>query len=62
MKLHLAILIEEKRGEMIESGLINGFSNQDTVKLSQELDELLNVHYQIDDGLIPDPTSFIKEP
>jgi stage 0 sporulation regulatory protein len=36
------ILIEEKRQQMIELALVYGFTAKETVKCSQELDELLN--------------------
>jgi hypothetical protein len=34
--------LEKKREEMVESGMSLGFTHPETVKLSQELDELLN--------------------
>jgi stage 0 sporulation regulatory protein len=37
------ILIEEKRQQMIELALIYGFTANETVKCSQELDQLLNI-------------------
>jgi stage 0 sporulation regulatory protein len=37
------ILIEEKRQQMIELALVYGFTAKETVKCSQELDELLNI-------------------
>ncbi|WP_044748761.1 aspartyl-phosphate phosphatase Spo0E family protein [Bacillus alveayuensis] len=35
--------IEEKRQQMIELALIFGFAAKETVKCSQELDQLLNI-------------------
>lgn len=34
--------IEELRAEMIELGMLNGFTNPEVVRISQELDRLLN--------------------
>jgi len=36
-------LIEEKRQEMIELALLYGLTAQETVRCSQELDQLLNI-------------------
>ncbi|MBM7703001.1 aspartyl-phosphate phosphatase Spo0E family protein [Metabacillus iocasae] len=36
-------LIEEKRQEMINLALSNGLTHQETVKISQQLDSLLNL-------------------
>ena len=35
--------IERKREEMIRSGMVKGLKHPDTVKLSEELDKLLNL-------------------
>jgi stage 0 sporulation regulatory protein len=37
------VLIEEKRQQMIKLALVYGFTAKETVKCSQELDELLNI-------------------
>ncbi|WP_335870179.1 aspartyl-phosphate phosphatase Spo0E family protein [Bacillus sp. 2205SS5-2] len=37
-------LIEEKRRQMIQVGLAKGLTNHETVRLSKELDVLLNIH------------------
>ncbi|PAE16731.1 hypothetical protein CHH91_07495 [Virgibacillus sp. 7505] len=42
MKQCLLRAIEDKRLEMIKYGLEHGFNNDDTIRLSQELDQLLN--------------------
>lgn len=34
--------IEKKREEMITSGMVKGLSHPDTIKLSEELDKLIN--------------------
>lgn len=36
--------IAKKRQEMIESGKIKGLTNKDTLKISRELDHLLNCY------------------
>ncbi len=38
--------IERKRLEMIQAALHKGLTNEDTVRLSEELDALLNLHQQ----------------
>ncbi|WP_458414363.1 Spo0E family sporulation regulatory protein-aspartic acid phosphatase [Schinkia sp. CFF1] len=38
----LNILIEKKRKQMISNGLQHGFTNITTIRLSQELDKLIN--------------------
>lgn len=43
---NLSLEIELKRNEMIQNGLTNGFTDKETIKLSQELDELLNLSIQ----------------
>ncbi|MFJ6414533.1 aspartyl-phosphate phosphatase Spo0E family protein [Terribacillus saccharophilus] len=42
MKHCLLRAIEDKRLEMIEHGLEHGLTDDNTVRLSQELDQLLN--------------------
>ncbi|MGG1594198.1 aspartyl-phosphate phosphatase Spo0E family protein [Terribacillus saccharophilus] len=42
MKHCLLRAIEDKRQEMMEHGLKYGLSDDNTVRLSQELDQLLN--------------------
>ncbi|WP_188456753.1 aspartyl-phosphate phosphatase Spo0E family protein [Virgibacillus oceani] len=42
----LSLEIELKRNEMIQNGLTNGFTDKKTIKLSQELNELLNLSIQ----------------
>jgi stage 0 sporulation regulatory protein len=42
-KIMCHTLIEEKRQQMIELALVYGFTAKETVKCSQELDELLNI-------------------
>jgi stage 0 sporulation regulatory protein len=42
-KIMLQNRIEEKRQQMIELALIFGFAAKETVKCSQELDQLLNI-------------------
>lgn len=37
-------LIEQKKQQMIENGLLHGLSHKKTVSLSTELDSLLNKH------------------
>ncbi|WP_258000399.1 aspartyl-phosphate phosphatase Spo0E family protein [Bacillus sp. Marseille-P3661] len=41
-KDHLLLTIERSRKELIQFGLEKGFSDQNTIKLSQELDKLIN--------------------
>lgn len=43
--------IEKKRIEMIQIGLAKGFTNEETVKLSQEVDDLINQSFKIDQKL-----------
>ncbi|MCM3032878.1 MULTISPECIES: aspartyl-phosphate phosphatase Spo0E family protein [Niallia] len=38
----LSLLIENKRKEMIETGLSKGFNDNETLRLSRELDSLIN--------------------
>jgi hypothetical protein len=42
LKKKVVPVIEEKRQEMVESAFEKGFTHEDTVRLSQELDKLLN--------------------
>ncbi|WP_096439927.1 aspartyl-phosphate phosphatase Spo0E family protein [Alteribacter populi] len=39
--------VEEKRQLMIRSASLNGFTSEETVRYSQELDELLNSYQQL---------------
>ncbi|MFC4320553.1 aspartyl-phosphate phosphatase Spo0E family protein [Litchfieldia salsa] len=39
--------ISEKRQEMIAIAKIAGFTNEDTIKISQELDELINQYHRL---------------
>lgn len=39
--------IDSKRNLMISTALLKGFNHPKTIKCSQELDVLLNKHYQI---------------
>lgn len=42
---HLLVEIQNKREKMIESAILNGFTNDDTIRCSQELDKLI-IEYQ----------------
>lgn len=44
--MRLSAQIEQKRKEMIKIGLSKGLSDEQTIKISQELDELLNLSIQ----------------
>ncbi|AXI29470.1 hypothetical protein CIB87_10770 [Priestia megaterium] len=44
MNLHLRKKIEYLREQMIQTGLQQGLTSSNTIKLSQELDKLLNVY------------------
>ncbi|MRX73850.1 Spo0E family sporulation regulatory protein-aspartic acid phosphatase [Bacillus lacus] len=46
-KENLLEMIYEKRQEMIKTASIEGYSSIETVKYSQELDELLNRYQQL---------------
>ncbi|WP_397537333.1 aspartyl-phosphate phosphatase Spo0E family protein [Rummeliibacillus pycnus] len=41
--------LEKTREKMIRSGIENGFSNVETIRLSKKLDQLLNT-YQLQNG------------
>ncbi|WP_083935059.1 aspartyl-phosphate phosphatase Spo0E family protein [Bacillus sp. 1NLA3E] len=43
----LLYLIENKRSEMVLVASRTGFLSHQTLKTSKELDELLNLHYQL---------------
>lgn len=43
----LAGKIQQKRKQMIELGMKNGFTAKETIKCSQELDEFLNEYTRI---------------
>ncbi|WP_138418729.1 aspartyl-phosphate phosphatase Spo0E family protein [Aquibacillus sediminis] len=53
--------IQNKRQEMIKSGLELGLSHIETIKISKELDKLINIYNkrmkmgQGDRALVPDP-------
>lgn len=44
----LLAAIDEKRGEMVETGMKEGLLNPNTIRLSQELDGLLNDLHKMD--------------
>ncbi|MGJ7919692.1 Spo0E family sporulation regulatory protein-aspartic acid phosphatase [Neobacillus sp. LXY-4] len=46
-KDELLFLIEHKRSEMVLEAARSGFLSHQTIKRSKELDELLNLHYQL---------------
>lgn len=46
-KEELLYLIENKRSEMVLVASRTGFLSYQTLKTSEELDELLNLHYQL---------------
>ncbi|WP_246942061.1 Spo0E family sporulation regulatory protein-aspartic acid phosphatase [Bacillus pinisoli] len=46
-KEFLAEAIQVKRDEMIHIGITKGLRNEETIRCSQELDELLNLYCQI---------------
>ncbi|MBD8067429.1 aspartyl-phosphate phosphatase Spo0E family protein [Bacillus sp. PS06] len=39
--------ISEKRSEMIATATIEGFTSEETIKVSQELDELINQYHRL---------------
>jgi stage 0 sporulation regulatory protein len=43
----LRINISEKRREMIATATNSGFTSEDTIKVSQELDELINQYHRL---------------
>ncbi|PTY92345.1 aspartyl-phosphate phosphatase Spo0E family protein [Heyndrickxia sporothermodurans] len=47
MILKLSVDIEKKRMEMINVGMSKGFTNEETIKISQELDDLINRSMQL---------------
>ncbi|MGG3641442.1 aspartyl-phosphate phosphatase Spo0E family protein [Bacillus gobiensis] len=49
MILKLVLDIEQKRNEMINVGMIKGFTDKQTIKLSEELDQLINLSMKIPD-------------
>lgn len=46
MILNLSSDIEQKRSELINVGMTKGFSDERTIIISQELDELINLSMQ----------------
>lgn len=43
----LLFLIESKRNEMVLTAQKTGYKSTQTLKTSKELDELLNLHFQL---------------
>ncbi len=43
----LLFLIENKRSEMVLTAAKTGYKSHQTLKTSKELDELLNLHFQL---------------
>ncbi|MGG3662957.1 aspartyl-phosphate phosphatase Spo0E family protein [Bacillus gobiensis] len=47
--MKLVLDIEQKRNELINVGMVKGFTDKQTIKLSEELDQLINLSMKIPD-------------